>query len=70
MLTTGRAGLFILWTLINPYNFPGLLSVGMRLCIMSLSTFFKYFRIKCSIDFCFEIIVLEKGFLKVENVRI
>ena len=25
MLTTGRAELFILWTLINPYNFPRLL---------------------------------------------
>ena len=32
ILTTGRAGLFIWWTLINPYCFPGLLSVGMRAC--------------------------------------
>ena len=55
MLTTGRAGLFILWTLINPYKFHGLLPVGMRLCIISLSTFFKYFRIKYSIDFSFDI---------------
>ena len=60
MLTTGRAGLFMLWTLINSYHCTGLLPVGMRLCIISLSTLFTYFRMKYFVDFAFDSLLLDE----------